>query len=86
MPVSSASPSASARAASAEKIAAVRPNSLSFISRMASSSEATFMMPTAGPKVSSRMMAIEWSTPTSTCGARYGVPGAEAGNDVSSIS
>ena len=35
----------------------------------------TFMMPMTGPKLSSTMTAIEWSTLTSTCGAMYGVPG-----------
>ena len=33
------------------------------------------MMPMTGPKLSSTMTAIEWSTLTSTCGAMYGVPG-----------
>ena len=49
---------------------AVSPNSLSFISAIASSSSSTAMMPTTGPKLSSRITDMEWSTSTSTCGAR----------------
>ena len=47
-----------------------KPKGESFISAIASSSDETFMMPKAGPKVSSIMKRIEWSTSTSTCGAR----------------
>lgn len=32
------------------------------------------MMPTTGPKLSSVITCIEWSTPTRICGARYGGP------------
>jgi len=34
-----------------------------------------FMMPMTGPKLSSTMTDMVWSTLTSTCGAMYGVPG-----------
>ena len=52
------------------QIDAVRPNWLSFMRAIASASSRTFMMPTTGPKVSSRMSAMSWSTSTSTWGAR----------------
>ena len=42
----------------------------SFISNKASSSLLTFIIPTTGPKLSSVMISMEWSTFTSTWGAR----------------
>jgi hypothetical protein len=47
---------------------AVSPYSLSLARRIASSTEATAMMGRTGPKVSSRMIRIEWSTPVRTVG------------------
>ena len=41
---------------------------LSFASRTASSTDETFMIGSVGPKVSSVMHSIEWSTSTSTVG------------------
>ena len=70
VPVSTSAPMRVAASSSAVHTDAVRPNALSFISVMASSSEATFMMPTTGPKLSSRITAMEWSTSRSTWGAR----------------
>ena len=61
---------ATAAVSSAVQIEAVSPKQLSFIKSTASSSEPTFMIPTTGPKLSSVMTLIEWSTPVSTCGAR----------------
>ena len=43
------------------------------------------MMPATGPKISSRITGMEWSTSSSTCGARYGEPARLAGNCASSI-
>ena len=43
---------------------------MSFDSRTPSSASATFMIGSVGPKVSSRMHAIEWSTSTSTVGSK----------------
>jgi alcohol dehydrogenase class IV len=50
--------------------AAVGMDALSFMYSIACSSDATFMMPATGPKISSRMTGIDWSTSSSTCGAR----------------
>ena len=50
--------------------------------RRASSSPDTFMIPTTGPNDSSRITLIEWSTPTSTVGPTYGVPGREPANPI----
>ena len=47
---------------------AVRPYGLSFARRIASSSESTTMIGSTGPKVSSRMTAMVWSTSTRTVG------------------
>ncbi|MNP24641.1 hypothetical protein D3C76_1174140 [compost metagenome] len=58
VPVSISSPRRSAAARSRVQIEALRPNSLSFIKAMACSSLSTGMMPTTGPKLSSRMTDI----------------------------
>jgi hypothetical protein len=55
VPVSSRAASRSTRSGSALHSETVRPNSLSFISARAVSSSGTFMMPTTGPKLSSRI-------------------------------
>src|SRR5919201_1675085 len=67
-PASMRRATASPRAASLEKTDAPRPYGESLASRIASSASATFMIGSAGPKVSSRMTSIVWSTPTSTVG------------------
>ena len=46
----------------------IRPYGLSLASRTASATVDTFMIGSVGPKVSSVMQAIEWSTSTSTVG------------------
>ena len=43
---------------------------MSLASRSASSESRTFITPTTGPKVSSRITFIEWSTSTSTVGSK----------------
>ncbi len=60
--------SCSPRVASLVQTEAERPNSESFASRTASSASATFITGTVGPKVSSVMQDIVWSTSTSTVG------------------
>jgi hypothetical protein len=59
----------SPRARSSVHTEAPRPNSESFASPMASSSESTVTIGTTGPKISSRMMRMSWVTPVSTAGA-----------------
>ena len=49
---------------------APRPYGESFASRTASSASATFMTGSVGPKVSSVMAVIEWSTSASTVGSK----------------
>ena len=44
------------------------------------------MMPTTGPKLSSVITRIEWSTSTRICGAMYVVPAASRGKPAGSIS
>ncbi len=61
---------ATAAVSSAVQMEAVSPKRLSFIKSTASPSEPTVMIPTTGPKLSSTITLIEWSTSTSTCGAR----------------
>jgi hypothetical protein len=60
----------SRRAASSLRVQplAVRPYGLSFARRIASSSESTHMIGSTGPKVSSRMTVMVWSTSTRTAG------------------
>ncbi|MNR63731.1 hypothetical protein D3C85_1861360 [compost metagenome] len=58
VPVSMSLPRRSAAARSWVQIDALSPNSLSFINARATSSSSTGMMPTTGPKLSSRMTAI----------------------------
>ncbi|MNC74909.1 hypothetical protein D3C75_1263470 [compost metagenome] len=58
VPVSISSPRRSAATRSRVQIDALRPNSLSFIKVMASSSLSTCIMPTTGPKLSSRITDI----------------------------
>ena len=70
VPVSTRSPMAIAASSSVVQIEAVRPKSLSFMSATASSSEATFMIPATGPKDSSVMTPMEWSTSIRIWGAR----------------
>ena len=55
VPVAICSPMASAAFSSLVHTDAVKPKALSFMSDTACSSEATFMMPTTGPKLSSVM-------------------------------
>ena len=43
------------------------------------------MRPATGPKISSFITGMEWSTSSRTCGARYGVPARLAGNSFSAI-
>jgi len=53
VPVAICSPMARAAVSSLVHTDAVKPNSLSFMSATACSSEPTFMIPTTGPKLSS---------------------------------
>ncbi len=69
VPASTLAPISKAASVSRVKMAAVRPKSLSFMRAMASSSLATRMTPTTGPKVSSVMTRMVWSTPIRICGA-----------------
>ncbi len=59
----------SARPRSSDQTDAPRPNSESFASSIASSSERTVTIGTTGPKISSRMIRMSWVTPVSTAGA-----------------
>src|ERR1700754_1272640 len=68
VPQSSCTATSLARSMSLEKTDADRPYGLSLASRTASSTDATFMIGSVGPKVSSVMQVIVWSTSTSTVG------------------
>ena len=59
----------SPRAASFVHTEAASPNGESLARRTASSASATFMIGSVGPKVSSVIALIEWSTSTSTVGS-----------------
>ena len=60
---------ASPRATSLVNTEAPRPYGESLARRIASSASATFMIGSVGPKVSSVMHSIVWSTSTSTVGS-----------------
>ncbi len=63
------SPMRTAASSSIVQIAAVRPKALSFIRRIASSSERTLITPTTGPKHSSCMIGLRLSPTSRICGA-----------------
>ena len=67
-PQSSCTATSFARSTSLENTDALKPYGLSLASRTASATLDTFMIGSVGPKVSSVMHAIEWSTSTSTVG------------------
>ena len=69
MPHSSRAAMAFARAPLPENTADPSPNGQSFARRTASASSPKRITLITGPKTSSFMMRIEWSTPTSTVGA-----------------
>ena len=69
-PASSRRATRSPRSTSRVHTVADRPYGESFAIRTASSSSATFITGMVGPKVSSVMQDIEWSTSTSTVGAK----------------
>src|SRR4029078_7096339 len=67
-PQSSCTATAFARSMSLENTEPDSPYGLSFASRLASSTDDTFMIGSVGPNVSSVMHAIEWLTSTNTVG------------------